>query len=140
MRLLKQSTRVIIFQTKEGGRKKMKHALSVFSFMLCVFLALMPANSVAQDDVESFYSYGEVLSVMQDQVMIREFDYATGEEKDVVYFISSATTFDMIESADQIKPGDLIDVEFVVSEDGRNIASEIFVDNIEDFEQEEIMD
>jgi hypothetical protein len=124
----------------KGGRKKMKHVLSVFSFMLCVCLAFMPVNSSAQDDVESFYSYGEVLSVMQDQVMIREFDYATGEEKDAVYFISSATTFDMVESVDQIKPGDLVDVEFVVSEDGRNIAREIFVDNIEDYEQEETID
>ena len=103
--------------------------------MMCACLAFMPANSAAQDSEDLLYSYGEVLSVTQDQVMVREFDYATGEEKDVVYYISASTTFDTVESADQVKPGDLIDVEFILSPDGRNIAKEIFVDSIEDYEE-----
>jgi hypothetical protein len=113
----------------------MKYFLSIFAFMVCIGLVLSPASSTAQDGEDFFYSYGEVLSVTQDQVMVREFDYATGEEKDVVYYISDSTTFDIVESAGQIRPGDLIDVEFIVSPDGRNIAKEIFVDSIEDYEE-----
>jgi hypothetical protein len=113
----------------------MKHVLGIFSIALCICLAFMPANSSAEASEDSFYSYGEVLSVTQDQIMVREFDYATGEEKDAVYYISAGTTFDVVESADQIRPGDLIDVEFIVSPDGRNIAKEVFVDSIEDYEE-----
>jgi hypothetical protein len=117
----------------------MKHILSVFSFMLCACLVVMPVNGFAQDE-DFFYSYGEVLSVMQDQIMVREFDYVTGEEKDVVYYIFAGTVFDLVESADQIRPGDLVDVEFMVLEDGRNMARAVFVDSIEDYEDESIID
>jgi len=113
----------------------MRYFLSGFALILCFCLALTPINSVAQEEDQFFYSYGEVLSVAQDQIMVREFDYATGEEKDVVYYISADTILDSVESVDQIKPSDLVDVEFMVSEDGKNIAREILVDRIEDYEE-----
>ena len=115
----------------------MRYLLSSFALVLCLCLALTPINSVAQDQDEEqvFYSYGEVLSVIQGQIMVREFDYATGEEKDVVYYITTDTILDSVESADQIKPSNLVDVEFTVSEDGKNIAKEILVDRIEDYEE-----
>ena len=113
----------------------MRYLLSGFALILCFCLALTPINSVAQEEDQFFYSYGEVLSVAQDQIMVREFDYATGEEKDVVYYISADTILDSVESVDQIKPSDLVDVEFMVSEDGKNIAREILADRIEDYEE-----
>ena len=113
----------------------MRYLLSGFALILCFCLALTPINSVAQDEDQFLYSYGEVLSVAQDQIMVREFDYATGEEKDVVYYITADTILDSVESVDQIKPSDLVDVEFMVSEDGKNIAREILVDRIEDYEE-----
>jgi len=113
----------------------MRYLLSGFALILCFCLALTPINSVAQDEDQFFYSYGEVLSVAQDQIMVREFDYATGEEKDVVYYITADTLLDSVESVDQIKSSDLVDVEFMVSEDGKNIAREILVDRIEDYEE-----
>ena len=113
----------------------MRYLLSGFALILCFCLALTPINSVAQDEDQFLYSYGEVLSVAQDQIMVREFDYATGEEKDVVYYITADTILDSVESVDQIKPSDLVDVEFMVSEDGKNIAKEILVDKIEDYEE-----
>ncbi len=111
----------------------MRYLLSCFALILCFCLALTPINSVAQDEDQFLYSYGEVLSVAQDQIMVREFDYATGEEKDVVYYITADTILDSVESVDQIKPSDLVDVEFMVSEDGKNIAREILADRIEDY-------
>jgi|GEM_PF-1546705 len=113
----------------------MRYLLSGFALILCFCLALTPINSVAQDEDQFLYSYGEVLSVAQDQIMVREFDYATGEEKDVVYYITADTILDSVESVDQIKPSDLVDVEFMVSEDGKNIAREILADRIEDYEE-----
>ncbi|TRZ48737.1 MAG: hypothetical protein D4S01_09795 [Dehalococcoidia bacterium] len=115
----------------------MRYLLSSFALVLCFCLALTPINSVAQDQDEEhvFYSYGEVLSVMQGQIMVREFDYATGEEKDVVYYITTDTILEPVELADKIKPGDLVDVEFMISEDGKNTAEEILVDRIEDYEE-----
>ena len=113
----------------------MKYILLGFTFMLCFYIALAPIDSASQDEDQFFYSYGEVLSVMQDQIMIKEFDYAAGEEKDVVYYITTDTIFDSVESADQIRPSDLVDVEFTISQDGKNIAKEILVDRIEDYEE-----
>ena len=113
----------------------MRYLLSGFALIVCFCLALTPISSVAQDEDQFLYSYGEVLSVAQDQIMVREFDYATGEEKDVVYYITADTILDSVESVDQIRPSDLVDVEFMVSEDGKNIAKEILIDKIEDYEE-----
>ena len=115
----------------------MRYLLSGFALVLCLCLALTPINSVAQDQDEKqvFYSYGEVLSVIKGQIIVREFDYETGEETDIVYYITADTILDSVESADQIKPSDLVDVEFTVSEDGKNIAKEILVDRIEDYQE-----
>jgi hypothetical protein len=113
----------------------MKYFLSGLAIISCLGLMLIPVNSAAQDEGQIFYSYGEVLSVMQDQILVREFDYQTGEEKDTLYYITADTSFDPEESAGRIEPNDLVDVEFMVSEDGKNIAQEIFVNDIEDYEE-----
>jgi len=65
----------------------MKYFLSGLAIISCLGLMLIPVNSAAQDEGQIFYSYGEVLSVMQDQILVREFDYQTGEEKDTLYYV-----------------------------------------------------
>jgi hypothetical protein len=102
--------------------------------MLFSCATLVQAEDMPGEEAQSFYSYGEVLSVSADQILIKEFDYVTGDEKEAVYHIDKETSFDSVESAQQIAPGELVDIEFIVSEDGRNIARDIFVDRIEDFE------
>jgi hypothetical protein len=115
----------------------MKNLVLYVAVILCFFAQPSFVNAQENDEV-LFYTYGEVLSVGENQILIREFDYGTGEEKDVVYHITPDTIFDEVESADQITPTDLVDVEFIATEDGRNIAKEILVDRIEDYEYEEV--
>jgi hypothetical protein len=109
----------------------MKRLLLSIAIVLSVLLSFGHVNAQAQDEGESLYSYGEVISIAEDQIMVREFDYTTGEEVDVVYFITSGTILDPVDSLDQVRPSDLVDIEFIRARDGNNIAIEIFIDRIE---------
>ena len=113
----------------------MKIFLSGFALIIGLCVLLVPVTGFAQEEEQGLYSYGEVLSANQDQMTVREFDYETGEETDIVYYFIADTILDSVESADQIKPGDLVDVEFTVSADGKNIAKEVLVDRIEDYQE-----
>jgi hypothetical protein len=125
--------------TKKGGEKmksflKTTATLGIFLILTAPFaLSQESANEeISNDDI--LYTYGEVISVMPGQVLIREFDYATGEEIETLYHFNDSTNFETVETGQQILPNDLIDIEFYVSEDGKNIANEIIVDRIAEYE------
>ncbi|MDD5504049.1 MAG: hypothetical protein PHV77_01900 [Candidatus Omnitrophica bacterium] len=113
------------------------------TFCFCVgYLHAQTENTPAPavEEAQSFYAYGEVLSVSPEQILIREFDYATGEDQEVAYYINEQTSFDSVESVQQITPGNLVDIEFIVLEGGKNVAKDIFVDRVEEFEELESME
>ena len=110
----------------------MKISFIVIAAALCLALAFVEPNSFAQVDDEMQYSYGEVLSVSQSQILVREFDYISGEEKDVLYHLNADTVYDVVVADNQIQPGDLVDIEFLVMGDGSRMVREILVDRIDD--------
>ncbi len=110
----------------------MKKSFIAITAVICLSLAFVQLDCFAQVDDETQYSYGEVISVSQSQILVREFDYVTGEEKDMLYYLNDDTIFDIVVTAGQIQPGDLVDLEFIVSGDGSRIAKEILVDRIDE--------
>jgi hypothetical protein len=118
----------------------MKKLFTAICAVICLSLAFVELNSFAQVDDEMQYSYGEVVSISQNQMLVREFDYMTGEEKDVLYYLNDDTIFDIVVTADQMQPGDLVDIEFVVMADGSRIAKEILVDRIDEAQYQDFIE
>jgi hypothetical protein len=112
----------------------MKALKIVLALFLCLGSSQSQTNLFAID--ETLYTYGEVIRISPESILIQEFDYVTGEEKEEEYLIDSTTVFDVIISAEQIRPSDLVDIEFIIIEDGTKIAREILVDRIEGYQEE----
>lgn len=103
----------------------------VLAVITCLFFS--QNHGFAQDN-ETLYSYGEVLSASEDQVLVREFNYATGEDMDVLYLFDKDTVFDAAIQPAEIKPLDLVDIEFIELPNGSRLVKEILVDRIEDYQ------
>lgn len=78
-----------------------------------------PAAPVAVEEPE--YAFGTVKSVAQDQIVVTEFDYDTGEEKEVAYSIDPQAEISGVSSLQEVAAGDEVDVDYLVK-DGKNVA------------------
>lgn len=78
-----------------------------------------PAAPVAGEEPE--YAFGTVKSVAKDQIVITEFDYDTGEEKEVAYSIDPKAEISGVSSLQDVAAGDEVDVDYLVK-DGKNVA------------------
>lgn len=86
--------------------------------------AQQPAAEGEQEEPE--YSFGTVKKVEADQIVISEFDYDTGEEKEITYWLDPSVELNGVDSLQQVAVGDEVDVDFVVKE-GRNVAQALSV-------------
>lgn len=79
------------------------------------------AEETSQAEVEPEYSFGTVKQVGQDQIVLSEFDYDTGEEKEVNYSIDPKVQINGVASLSEVAAGDEVDVDYVIK-DGKNVA------------------
>ena len=75
---------------------------------------------------EPEYAFGTVKNVSGDQLAINEFDYDTGEEKEVTYAVDSKTQFDNVASLKEVAVGDEVDVDYL-EKDGKKVAVTVAV-------------
>ncbi len=83
------------------------------------------AVPTAQEE-EPEYAFGTAKSVEGDQLVINEFDYDTGEEKEAGYWVDSKTEYDNVASLKEIAAGDEVDIDYLVK-DGKKTAVAISV-------------
>ena len=67
------------------------------------------------------YSYGTVISVTANQIVLSEYDVDTEESMRVTYTINAQTRFQNFESVDELEEYDDVEVEYI-EEGGRKIA------------------
>ena len=84
-----------------------------------------PAAPAAADETE--FSYGTVKSAGADQLVVSEYDYDSDKDVDVTYSVPAGTKFENVASAQEIKVGDAVDIDFLVK-DGQKVASAITVE------------
>ncbi len=84
--------------------------------------AAVPVGTQEEPD----YAFGTAKSVSGDQLMINEFDYDTGEEKEAVYFVNGKTEYDNVSSVSEIAAGDEVDIDYLVN-DGKKVAVAVSV-------------
>ena len=88
----------------------------VLAFILaCGLLAtagvgLSTAEEVAE---EPEYTFGTVKSVSGDQLVINEYDYDTGEEKEATYAIDPAVELHNVAAVSEIAVGDEVDIDYL---------------------------
>lgn len=63
-------------------------------------------------DEELEYTFGTVKNVGTDQIVISEFDYDTGEEKEMTYAIDPKVELDNVASLEEIAAGDEVDIDY----------------------------
>lgn len=84
--------------------------------------AAVPA--VEQEEPE--YAFGTAKSVEGDTLVINEFDYDTGEEKEAAYWVDSKTEYDNVASLKEVSAGDEVDIDYLMK-DGKKIAVAVSV-------------
>ena len=75
-----------------------------------------PAASAVEEE-EPEYAFGTVKNVEGDKLVINEFDYDTGEEKEAIYWVDSKTEYDNVASLKEIAAGDEVDIDYLVKDD-----------------------
>jgi hypothetical protein len=95
-------------------------AMFVFSFIGMISLQA-PAEEAettqavqAAVEEEPEYAFGTAKSVEGDKLVINEFDYDTGEEKEAAYWVDSRTEYDNVASLKEIAAGDEVDIDYLV--------------------------
>ena len=84
-----------------------------------------PAAAIPdEEDLE--YTFGTVKSVGTDQIVIMEFDYDSGQEKEMTYALDPKVQLNNAASLQEIKQGDEVDIDYRVQDD-RKIAVVISV-------------
>ncbi len=69
------------------------------------------AEEVAE---EPEYTFGTVKSVTGDQLVINEYDYDTGEEREAAYTIDPAVELHNVAAASEIAVGDEVDIDYLM--------------------------
>ena len=88
--------------------------------LACGLLATAGASVVARAEEvaeEPEYTFGTVKSVTGDQLVINEYDYDTGEEKEATYAIDPAVELHNVAKVTEIAVGDEVDVDYLVKGD-----------------------
>ena len=71
----------------------------------------------AVEEEEPEYAFGTVKSVEGDKLVINEFDYDTGEEKEAIYWVDSKTEYDNVASLKEVAAGDEVDIDYLMKDD-----------------------
>ena len=84
------------------------------------------AAPAAGQEREPEYAFGTAKSVEGDKLVINEFDYDTGEEKEAAYETDAKTEYDNVASLKEVVVGDEVDIDYLVK-DGKKMAVAISV-------------
>jgi hypothetical protein len=99
-------------------------------------LIFISANLIfSQESVEpdTQWVWGEVntLDTQNKTILVKYLDYETDQEKEATINVDDKTTYENIKSIDEIKPKDVLSIDYIVSSDGKNIAKNISVEKPE---------
>lgn len=92
-----------------------------------------PAIQETPSEPEVQWLWGEVVSVdaNNNEVAVKYLDYENDTEKEIAIAVDEKTIYENIESISEIKPKDNVSVDYIVSENGKNIAKNIIVEKPE---------
>ncbi len=91
------------------------------------------ATDTAGAGVEMQWAWAEVVSVdpAAQAINVKYLDYETDSEKQMTIAFDSATAFENVASASEIKPADTLSVDYVITPEGKNLAKTVTVEKTE---------
>ena len=96
--------------------------------IFCLFSANFAFSVQEEGGDNSDYSYGEVVSVDQQDISVLEYDYEMDEEKTVSYHIKPETALINLKKAADLAKGDTVEIYFK-DEGGVKVAQMIIKDD-----------
>jgi hypothetical protein len=81
----------------------------------------------AQNEPDIQWAWGEVITLdaLNKALTIKYLDYETDQEKEINVTVDDKTSYENIKSIDELKPQDTVSVDYIVSPEGKNIATTI---------------
>lgn len=93
---------------------------------------------LADPDIQ--WLWGEVLSTdaLNRTLLIKYLDFETDQEKEIVINLDDKTTFENIKSLNEIKSKDTLSIDYILAQEGKNIAKNISLESAENSPIEKI--
>ncbi|MFA4888613.1 MAG: hypothetical protein WC628_03435 [Candidatus Omnitrophota bacterium] len=87
----------------------------------------------ANDQPEVQWVWGEVsaLDTQNKAITLKYLDYETDQEKEIAISIDDKTGFENIKAFEEIKPGDSLSVDYIAAADGKYIAKNISLEQLD---------
>lgn len=105
--------------------------------MGAVLLTGIALSASAQPEETAMFSYGNVVSVAVDNIVLEEYNYEQDTMAQVTYAINAETKFEDLGSVQEIKAGDEVEIEYAEAE-GKRVAK--VVSKAEELEEGEAPD
>jgi len=113
----------------------------IFSFILIstglIFsqeqTAEKPLAQEAPSEPETLWIWGDVVSVdaAAKKILVKYLDYETDTDREINIVVDDKTTYENVKSVDEIKPQDILTVDYIINPDNNNIARNISVEKPE---------
>jgi len=96
--------------------------------------ATKPGEALSLGEPDILWLWGEVNSIDSDKgiISVKYLDYETDTEKEAVIYADAKTTYENAKSLTDIKPKDIVSVDYVTGAQGSSIARNISVERPED--------
>ena len=92
-----------------------------------------PITTEVREGSGTQWVWGEVVSLDTENktILVKYLDYETDQEKEISKGVSDKTTYENIKSLDEIKPQDSVSIDYSVSPENMNIATNISLEKAE---------
>jgi phage-related protein len=87
------------------------------------------------------YAYGEVVSIdaASKMITVNEYDYEADKETTMSYAVADDVELENVSAISEIKPGDYVEIDYLLGNDGVRTAIYLFVDNELAYEDDDYM-
>lgn len=98
-----------------------------------------PKLETAKEEPEMQWLWGEVVSVdnQKNVLLVKYLDYESDTEKEMAITVDNETTYENTKTLIDIRPSDIVSIDYVSRRDGSNIAKTIGVEKPETMENTE---
>jgi hypothetical protein len=94
------------------------------------------AEAVNQElkDSDMQWVWGEVanIDIINNVIILKYLDYEDNQDKEISIGVDSGTVYENIKSLDEIKPQDFLSIDYVIAQDGKNVAKNIGLDKLKE--------
>lgn len=98
--------------------------IAVLAVIFLLGVCFVSGSSLAQEQLESDFSSGVVVSILPETIVVKEYNYDSAEEADVTYALDEESEINNVDSLEDIVVGDTVTIEYLSAE-GNYLAKSI---------------